>query len=40
MLKLFALSATFALCAQFPVVMSRYNQAGTSADSHENTRSG
>jgi outer membrane protein assembly factor BamB len=33
----FALSTTFALCAQFPVVMSRYNQAGTSADSRENT---
>lgn len=33
----FALSTTLALCSQFPVVMNRYNQAGTSADSHENT---
>src|SRR5437868_2244888 len=33
----FALSTTFALCSQFPVLMNRYNQAGTSADSHENT---
>jgi hypothetical protein len=33
----FALSATFALCSQFPVVMSRYDQAGTSANSGENT---
>src|SRR5438477_8889685 len=32
----FALSTTLALCSQFPVVMSRYNQAGTSADSREN----
>jgi hypothetical protein len=32
----FALSTTFALCSQFPVVMSRYNQAGTSADPDEN----
>ena len=32
----FALSTTLALCAQFPVVMSRYNQAGTSADPREN----
>ena len=31
------LSTTFAFCSQFPVVMSRYNQAGTSADSRENT---
>src|SRR5260221_7806756 len=33
----FALFTTFALCSQFPVVMSRYNQAGTSANSRENT---
>ena len=34
---LFVLSTTLALCSQFPVVMSRYNQAGTAADSRENT---
>jgi hypothetical protein len=33
----FALSTTLALRAQFPVAMSRYNQAGTSADTRENT---
>src|ERR1700719_4212799 len=32
----FALSTTFVLGSQFPVEMSRYNQAGTSADSREN----
>jgi len=31
-----ALSTTFPLCSQFPVVMNRYNQAGTSADPDEN----
>ena len=33
----FALSTALTLCSQFPVVMNRYNQASTSADSNENT---
>jgi hypothetical protein len=33
----FALSTTLALCSQFPVIMNRYDQAGTSADTREST---